>query len=158
MKLMTTEEFKRQIYLLGQIYGRIIRECPDLDTNLRFRNACTNPMAGTTFMFLTAMKAQRITPEMKEYIIERYNDVDADIGERFPINIELQGTFQFGYFNAQRDFNAKKTIDRIGLTQQEIADKLEVSSTIVGRWYRGEAVPRIRSQYELEKLAWENNK
>ena len=152
MKPMTTEEFKRQIYLLGQIYGRIIRECPDLDTNLRFRNACTNPMAGTTFMFMTAMKAQRITPEMKEYIIERYN------GERFPINIELPGTCQVGYFNAQRDFNAKKTIDRIGLTQQEIADKLEVSSTIVGRWYRGEAVPRIRSQYELEKLAWENNK
>ena len=46
----------------------------------------------------------------------------------------------------------RKLRKRLGLTQQQLADKLGVDRTTVSRWERGEVEPSPMAERQLEEL------
>lgn len=152
---MSEKTLKTQLYLVGQIYGKICREYPELDTPERLEKICVVPLRETLKTQMAAIQMHPTTHEINDYIMYRICELDEDMIDYCDVPVALKGCIVNGYESSKADFNAKAIIDKSGLTQQQIADELGVSRNIVGRWYRGEATPKSEKQFELEKLCWE---
>lgn len=51
----------------------------------------------------------------------------------------------------------KQRREELGMTQEEIANKIGVTRLTVGRWYRGDVKCPADKQFEIELLAWQEN-
>lgn len=145
-----------QIYILGQIYGKLCGLDKNLATPEGFGRACKRPMREITAMIMKLRQSRKLTAEVDEYIGLRFDDIDSENEEIMGdsvLPIELQGTFQIGYFHAQKQKNQKELIKKTGLSQQEIAGKLGVAANTVSRWTLEQSKISEKTRYELEKLS-----
>lgn len=148
---MTEIEIKRNLYLLGQIYGYLSNLLPDYNNPNRLQYAYVYPANAVTRLYHECHRAGKLTKQAEDYISERLSDISPEIDEIQPINTTyLYGSFTVGKYHASRTI--KTVIDISGFTQEEIAEKIGVTLRTVGRWYRGETPIREKERYKIEKL------
>ena len=148
---MKEAEIRKNLYLLGQIYGYLSNLLPDYNNPNRLQYAYVYPANAVTRIYHECSRAGKLTKQAEDYISERLNDVLPEIDEIQPINTtDLYGSFIIGTYHAKRSIKA--VIDCTGMTQQEIADKIGVNRNTVRRWYSGENAISEKYRYEIEKL------
>ena len=141
---------EKQIYRLGQVYGYICKKHGRWSSNAHDTGAARRPLQGVTVALFAAIHGESIRAN-DDYIALRLDSVSPDIGEIQCCSIDEQGIFTLGKMQIHRD--VKTLIDRTGMTQAALAEKLGVKPLTVGRWYRGETPLPERARFELEEIA-----
>lgn len=143
---------KKNCFYLGQIYGKLRTVNPDWFTPQRFERACARPLNGTTQYYLATQKKGLLNKNTETYIKLAFNAINTDELEQpidQPISLDLQGTFRIGMYKGMSNQSPKELIDRIGKTQEEIAETLGVKRLAVGTWYRGEVKISEKTRFFL---------
>lgn len=139
---------RKNCFYLGQICGKLSTVNPDWFTPFRFQQACVYPLNETTQFYLATQKKGLLDEDTETYIGLAFSAINIDELEQ-PIDSDLQGTFQIGYYKCINNKSPKELIDKIGKTQDEIAETLGVNRATVGRWYRGETKISEKTRFFL---------
>lgn len=142
-------EKQKQIYRLGQVYGYICQKHPEWSSIGHDTQAARTPLQGVTVALFAAIHADAVKAD-DQYIEIRMDSISADIADIECTSIDEQGIFTLGKMQINRD--AKALIDRTGMTQAQLAERLNVKPLTVGRWYRGETPLPERARFELESI------
>lgn len=141
-------ERQKQIYRLGQTYGYICQKHECWSNIAHDTQAAAQPLIGVTLALMAAFRAQALKAD-DSYLVYRLGDIDADF-DSDRLSLDDQSFFVLGKMQIKRD--AKTLIDQTGLTQSELAEKLEVKALTVGRWYRGEVPLPQKARYKIEDI------
>lgn len=147
-------EKQKQIYRLGQLYGYICKKHGNWSGAAHDQYAMLFPLKGFTIAFIAAMKSRTINLD-DTYIMVRVNSIDPDFPQDKPLSLEEQGAWTLGRMQIHRD--VKSLIDCTGLTQEQLAERLNVTRLTVGRWYRGEASPKEKAVFDIEGIILSNS-
>ena len=150
----TMNERQKQIYRFGQLYGYICQKHGNWSGSAHDQYAMLFPMKGFTVAFIAAIKSRAISPD-DTYITVRVDSIDPDFPQDKPLSLEEQGTWTLGRMQTRRD--VKSLIDQTGLTQEQLAERLGVTRLTVGRWYRGEALPKAQAVFDIEEIVLSNS-
>ena len=142
-------EKNKQIYRLGQVYGYICQKHTRWSNIGHDTQAARTPLQGVTVALFAAIHAEAVNVN-DDYIALRMDSVSPEIGDIECCSIDNQGIFTLGKMQINRD--VKSLIDRTGMTQAEIAEKLGVKPLTVGRWYRGETPLPERARFDIENI------
>lgn len=138
-----------EFYNLGCIYGKLCTILPKWDTLNNLSNATRLPIVYVGRLVLQAHKDHLVTPEIEDFLADKYQEVST---ETEIANATQQGEFILGYYQGKTIVDVKTLVDKSGLTQQEIADKLGVTRLTINRWYNGLIKPSYEKIKLLEKL------
>lgn len=146
------ENLKKQVYVLGEIYGRLSQINKDYYTPQKHSFAMMYPLKGVSQALFSIFKNNKMDEKNDEYVKLRMDEVSEEFTKE-AISIELQGIFELGFYAGKYKPTVRDLIAKTKLTQQEIADKIDVSKMTIGRWVRDETQPSEEKYFEIEKLA-----
>lgn len=153
---------KREAYVFGWVYGRLAAALgDDYDrTGFKFGEAAMRPLSGFALIHHAAMERHLINDDLERQIANALDEVEIDnVSDESPepvLPLELQGSWDLGYYRGLRNsalpingFSIEDSRKKAGLSQKELAEKLNVNQALISRWERGITRP---SDAQLEKI------
>lgn len=152
---------KREAYILGWLYGRIARTMPDYDTAAKMQLAAMRPLTGFAAVHQAAIAAGTLTEGVRQAIASATDELsDAVVsGTEEVIPLDQQGSWQMGYYCAKAghpipptELGIRSLRKAAGMTQQQLADIIGVTQTMVARWEAGRAKPSAKNAKKIKEL------
>lgn len=149
---------QREAYALGYAYGVVESKMPDYDkTGFKYGAAAARPFSGMGQLFAEAHRRGVITKDMDARIAEALNDVESlpDDGQEEYQPLPIQGSWQLGYYAGKAGkpyFDIAKRREQIGMSQEELAQKLGVPQSSVSRWESGKVRPRSETIEKIQSI------
>lgn len=152
---------KREAYILGWLYGRIARTMPDYDTAAKMQLAAMRPLTGFATVHQAAIAAGTLTKDVRQAIASATDELsDAVVsGTEEVIPLDQQGSWQMGYYCAKaghpippNELDIRSLRKAAGMTQQQLADAVGVTQTMVARWETGRAKPSAKNAKKIKEL------
>lgn len=152
---------KREAYILGWLYGRIARTMPDYDTAAKMQLAAMRPLTGFAAVHQAAIAAGTLTEDVRQAIASATDELsDAVVsGTEEVIPLDQQGSWQMGYYCAKAghpipptELDIRSLRKAAGMTQQQLADAVGVTQTMVARWETGRAKPSAKNARRIKEL------
>lgn len=151
----------RESYILGWLYGRIARTMPDYDTAAKMQLAAMRPLTGFAAVHQAAIAAGTLTEDVRQAIASATDELsDAVVsGAEEVIPLDQQGSWQMGYYCAKAghpipptELDIRSLRKAAGMTQQQLADIIGVTQTMVARWETGRAKPSAKNAKKIKDL------
>lgn len=151
----------RESYILGWLYGRIARTMPDYDTAAKMQLAAMRPLTGFAAVHQAAIAAGTLTEDVRQAIASVTDELsDAVVsGTEEVIPLDQQGSWQMGYYCAKAghpipptELDIRSLRKAAGMTQQQLADIIGVTQTMVARWETGRAKPSAKNARRIKDL------
>lgn len=152
---------KHEAYILGWLYGRIARTMPDYDTAAKMQLAAMRPLTGFAAVHQAAIAAGTLTKDVRQAIASATDELsDAVVsGAEEVIPLDQQGSWQMGYYCAKAghpipptELDIRSLRKAAGMTQQQLADIIGVTQTMVARWETGRAKPSTKNVQRIKEL------
>lgn len=153
---------KRESYILGWLYGRIARTMPDYDTAAKMQLAAMRPLTGFAAVHQAAIAAGTLTEDVRQAITSATDELsDAVVygAEEPVIPLDQQGSWQMGYYCAKAghpipptELDIRSLRKAAGMTQQQLADIIGVTQTMVARWEAGRAKPSAKNAKKIREM------
>jgi DNA-binding XRE family transcriptional regulator len=132
----------KQTYNLGRIYAALANVLPEQDTPERRGAAPLSPLKAAAEMINTAVAQKKLAPELDTEIAELYDTIPSDYPSEIPL--EDQGNWWLGYYHRKQfsKMTIKEAREKLGLTQEEVAERMGISQPLFANWESGGRKPK----------------
>ncbi len=152
----------RDAYVFGWVYGRICAEDPSAKKDPSL--AAMRPYSGNAQIISWAHQNRLLTGDLDTEIgkaLCEIKSIDPPMdGEGECVQpLEIQGSWQFGYFRGlgknplpPQKMDIKVMRIAKGLTQTQLAAELGIDQAVISRWERGTANPTEKDLAKLKEI------